>query len=313
MRNTLPKKLTPWYYRQNGRLFSAAMENDGSPSQTALTAAAARAAHLVVDDEPWIFADHLAAVLLGPGAGELIGYHRAHGGHPVLSGARAQVTCRSRYVEDRLATLAARGLRQYVILGAGLDTFACRSALAGTLSVFEVDHPATQDWKRRRLAAAPLAVPPGTRLVPADLESGSLAGAVCQAGFDLSQPALVAWLGVTMYLTREAIGRVLADVGAFAPGTELVTDYMLPAGLRDAAGDVYVDLVAPASAERGEPWRTFLAPDDLTSWLERCGFGAVEHVQQRDAVPAAVWERTDALRPSRLSVLARATVRQLPG
>ncbi len=289
------------------------MENDGSPSQTALTAAAARAAHLVVDHEPRIFADDLAAVLLGPGADELIGYHRAHGGHPVLAGARAQVTCRSRFVEDRLATLAARGLRQYVILGAGLDSFAYRSALAGTLTVFEVDHPATQDWKRRRLAAAGLAVPPGTRLVPADLESGSPAGALRQAGFDPSRPALVAWLGVTMYLTREAIGRVLTDIGRLVPGTELVTDYMLPAGLRDAAGDAYVDLVAAAAAERGEPWRTFLAPDDLTSWLGRCGFGAVEHVPQRDAVPAALWERTDALRPGQLSVLARTTVRPTPG
>jgi methyltransferase (TIGR00027 family) len=289
------------------------MENDGAPSQSALTAAAARAAHLVVDQEPWIFADDLAEVLLGPSADELIGYHRAHGGHLVLAGARAQVICRSRYVEDRLATLAAQGLRQYVILGAGLDTFAYRSTLAGGLAVFEVDHPATQDWKRRRLAAAGLAVPPGTRLVPADLESGSLAGALRQAGFDPSRPALVAWLGVTMYLTREAIGTVLADLAGFAPGTELVTDYMLPAGLRDAAGDAYVDLVAPATAERGEPWRTFLAPDDLTAWLERCGFGAVEHVPQRDAVPAALWRRADALRPGRLAVLARATVRQPPG
>ena len=285
------------------------MENDGAPSWTARTAAAARAAHLVVDQEPWIFADDLAEVLLGPGAAELIGYHRAHGGHLVLAGARAQVICRSRYVEDRLATLATRGLSQYVILGAGLDSFACRSALAGTLRVFEVDHPAPQDWKRHRLAAAGLAVPPGTRFVPADLESGSLAGALGQAGFDPSRPALVAWLGVTMYLTREAIGSVLADIAAFAPGTELVADYMLPAGRRDADGDAYVDLVAPAAAERGEPWRTFLDPGDLTSWLERCGFGAVEHVPQRDAVPAALWQRADALRPSQLSVLARATVR----
>jgi methyltransferase (TIGR00027 family) len=119
------------------------MEDNESPSQTAHTAAAARAAHLLVDHQPWIFADHLAAVLLGRLADEFIGYHRAHGGHLVLSAARAQVTCRSRYAGGRLAAAVRRGVTQYVILGAGLDSFACRSPLARQVAVFEVDHPAS--------------------------------------------------------------------------------------------------------------------------------------------------------------------------
>jgi methyltransferase (TIGR00027 family) len=137
------------------------MRNDELPSYTALTAAAARAAHLIVDSAPTIFADRLASRLLGEQAGELIGYHRAHGSHLVLAAARAQVTCRSRYAEDRLTDAAERGITQYVILGAGLDSFAYRSPLAGRVRVFEVDHPATQQWKRSRLAAARIPVPDG--------------------------------------------------------------------------------------------------------------------------------------------------------
>ena len=132
----------------------------GQPSRSALTAAAARAAHLIVDGQPTIFADTLAAALLGDRAEELIGYHRLHGTHPVLVGARVQVTCRSRYAEDALARAIGAGVTQYVILGAGLDSFAYRGGLlAGRVRVFEVDHPASQEVKRAALAAAGIEVP----------------------------------------------------------------------------------------------------------------------------------------------------------
>jgi methyltransferase (TIGR00027 family) len=276
------------------------------PSQTALMAAAARAAHLIVDNEPVIFADELAAALLGEQADELISYHRVHGTHLVLSCARAQALCRSRFTEDHLATCVRTGVTQYVILGAGLDSFAYRTESA--VRVFEVDHPATQRWKRGQLAAARIPVPDSVSFVAMDLERDQLTGLLRAAGFDLSRPALVSWLGVTMYLTQAAIGRTLAEIGGFAPGTQLITDYILPAALRDDTGNAYAGLVAPAAAERGERWLTFLAPDDMSALLAGHGFGAVEHVRQRDAVPAALWDRADALRPAGLSVLARATI-----
>lgn len=119
--------------------------NNREPSQTALTAAAARAAHLVVDREPLIFRDTVARALLGDRAEELIGYHREHGDHLILSSARTMTVTRSRYTEDRLADAVRRGVAQYVVLGAGLDTFAYRSPHAERLRVFEVDHPATQE------------------------------------------------------------------------------------------------------------------------------------------------------------------------
>jgi methyltransferase (TIGR00027 family) len=276
------------------------------PSQTALMAAAARAAHLIVDHEPVIFADELAAALLGEQADEFISYHRAHGTHLVLSCARAQVLCRSRFTEDHLAACVRTGLTQYVILGAGLDSFAYRTKSA--VRVFEVDHPATQQWKRGQLAAARIPVPDTVSFVAMDFERDQLAGRLAQAGFDPSRPALVSWLGVTMYLTGAAISQTLAEISGFAPCTQLITDYILPAALRDDTGNAYAGLVAPAAAERGEPWLTFLAPDDMSALLQRHGFGAVEHVRQRDSIPAALWDRSDSLRPAGLSVLARATI-----
>ena len=282
----------------------AAMQ-DGQPSFTALAAAAARAAHLVVDREPVIFADTLAALLLGERADELLSYHTLHGTHPVLAGARTQAACRSRYAEDALARCAGRGIAQYVILGAGLDSCAYRNR-AG-VRVFEVDHPATQAWKRRALAAARIGVPDGVTFVPADLAAGSLAARLAAAGFDAAAPALVSWLGVTMYLTRDAIAATLAELGGLAAGTEVIADYMLPAELRDQAGAGYAEQVAQASAERGEPWLTCLAPGEMTGLARAAGFGDVRNVRQRDAIPAGLWNRSDALSPADLAVLFHGT------
>jgi O-methyltransferase involved in polyketide biosynthesis len=311
---------------------------DGEPSQTAFTAAAARAAHLIVDDEPVIFADTLAAAMLGERAEELIGYHLRHGTHPVLAMARAQVVCRSRYTEDSLARAIDRGIRQYVILGAGLESFAHRGGAApglessahrggagaglesfahrgdgegadcggGGVRVFEVDHPATQEWKRRVLA-----VPDGLVFVPVDFGVDSLAESLRLAGFDFAAPAFVSWLGVTVYLGTEAIDQTLSVVGGFAPGSEIVVDYMLPAGLRDAAGADYADQVGRVSAERGEPWLSFFAPEEMAARLGRHGLPQIRDVRQRDMVPDALWDRTDSLRPAELSRLAHGRVADL--
>ena len=282
---------------------------NGQPSLTALTAAAARAAHLIVDTEPVIFADTLAQAMLGERAEELISYHRAHGTHPVLAGARAQVTCRSRYAEDRLADAIGRGIGQYVLLGAGLDSFAYRSPLAGGVRVFEVDHPATQEYKRRvREVAEGGGRVGGVRFVAVDFGRDSLGEALGRAGFDAEQPALVSWLGVTMYLDESAIEAAVSVLGGFAPGSEVVVDYMLPAGMRDAAGQMYADLVGQAAAEWGEPWRSAFAPGAMAALLARHGFGPARDVGQRDMIPGAAWDRSDALRPAELSRIAHAAI-----
>jgi methyltransferase (TIGR00027 family) len=272
-------------------------------------AAAARAAHLIVDRPPLIFADTLAEALLGAQAEELLGYHRAYGDHLVLAAARAQTACRSRYTEERVSRAIRSGIRQYVILGAGLDTFAHRCELARQVRVFEVDHPATQQDKRDRLAAADVPIPGNVTYVPLDFERGTLASGLRAGGFDPSQPAIVAWLGVSMYLTADALGDTLGAISAFAPGTQLVMDYMLPKDMRDTAAQQYADAVASFAADRGEPWQTFLTPADLTALLSGCGFESIEHVRQHEMLDAAMWDRQDALVPLDLSRIAHARTR----
>jgi methyltransferase (TIGR00027 family) len=215
----------------------------------------------------------------------------------------AQVTCRSRYAEDRLAGGVRRGIGQYVILGAGLDSFAGRSELAGQVRVFEVDHPATQDYKRRVLPDTG-----NVAFVPVDFSRDSFGEGLRRAGFDVAAPAFVSWLGVTMYLAESAIEATLSAVGGFAPGSQIVVDYMLPAGWRDAAGDSYADLVGQASAEWGEPWRSLLAPAAMAALLGRHGLQLVRDISQRDMIPATAWHRSDSLRPVELSRLVHAAV-----
>ena len=279
-------------------------------SQTALTAAAARAAHLIVDQPPWIFADTLAMALLGDQGPILTDYHRAHGTHVVLAGARGQVTCRSRYAEDAVAAAIGRGVRQYLILGAGLDSFAYRSDLARTVRVFEVDHADSQESKRARLSAATIPVPDNLAFVPFDFEKESLTGALMRTAFDPAQPAFVSWLGVTMYLTEAALAATFAELGRLARGTEMVADYMLPADMRDEDGSTYAQQVAPVAAEHGEPWLTFLAPVQMSALLARGGWTPVRHVRQQEVGDTGTWQRSDSLRPVALSVIAHATVRR---
>jgi methyltransferase (TIGR00027 family) len=280
----------------------------GQPSNTALTAAAARAAHLIVDDEPRIFEDPLAARLLGDRADELISYHTLHGTHPVLSGARVQVACRSRYAQDSLARAAAAGVSQYVILGAGLDSFAYQGGLATRVRVFEVDHLASQEAKRAALAAAGIPVPGDVTFVPADLAADSLKRCLASAGFDALAPAVFGWLGVTMYLTADAIAETMTAIADCAPGSELIADYMLPQDERDEAGALYGRLVAQASAERGEPWRSCFTPQEIADLARKSGIGAARSVRQRDTIPAHLWRRTDSLRPTDLAVLFHGVV-----
>ncbi|WP_328412007.1 class I SAM-dependent methyltransferase [Nocardia sp. NBC_00403] len=275
------------------------------PSRTAMMAAAGRAAHLIVDREPHLFQDTVAEALLGARAAELVGYHRKFGDHPILSGTRTQVNIRSRYTEDRLSA----SFTQYVILGAGLDTFAYRSPLARAIAVYEVDHPATQSWKQELLTAAGLDTA-AVEFVGVDFEVADLAAGLVAHGFAPDQQALVSWLGVSMYLTESAIAATLVSLGQLAPGTELIMEYALPPELRDEPGRVYAEFALGATAQQGEPWLSVFTPEQLTLLLERHGFAVAEHVSQREAVDAALWQRRDALHPADLCRLVRATVRQ---
>jgi methyltransferase (TIGR00027 family) len=278
------------------------------PSRTSLTVAAARAAHLVVDAEPWIFRDPLAATLLGRQARELIDQHRLYPGHRLLSATRVETLCRSRYTEDRLAEAVQRGVDQYVVLGAGLDTFALRSAEAAGPAVFEVDHPASQDRKRQSLSLAGLDLPPRLALVPVDLETDDLVERLVRHGFDPTRPAFVSCLGVSMYLTKATLARTVTALGALAEGSELVVDHILPRESLDRPARAFVDVALPAVAASGEPWRSRWTSAELTAVLNRHGFATVVNRPQRELIEPALWQRTDGLRPMGISAVAHATI-----
>ena len=144
--------------------------------------------------------------------------------------------------------------------------------------------------------------------VPVNFTRDSLAEGLSRAGFDAARPAFVSWLGVTMYLDARAIEATVSVLGGFAPGTEIVLDYMLPAGLRDAAGQAYADLVGQVAAERGEPWQSVFAPEAIAALLARHGFGPARDVGQRDMIPPAAWDRSDVLRPAELCRIAHAGI-----
>jgi methyltransferase (TIGR00027 family) len=245
----------------------------GLPSRSALLVATLRAAHQLLDHPP-VFADPLALPILGP---ELEGQLRAQlsryasGPARQLGGATA---VRSRLAEEELACAMACGVTQYVVLGAGLDTFACRPHGA-PLRVFEVDHPATQAWKRAQLRHAGIAAPASLTFVPFDFERDALDAALAAAGCRLDLPVFLSWLGVTLYLSEDAVFDTLRVVAALPAGSAIVFDYGVVPELLDLFDRMGMAYFASQFAAAGEPWKSRFAPEVLQSELRALGFGAV--------------------------------------
>ncbi|KOV82569.1 class I SAM-dependent methyltransferase [Nocardia sp. NRRL S-836] len=251
------------------------MEN-GGPSRTALVTAYARAYHQIAD-RPQIFTDPLAARLLGHAAEDLPALGTATtdrlGGAVTDRPRRLVFAARARFAEDTVATAVAAGVRQVVILGAGLDTFAYRNP-HGDLRVFEVDHPATQAWKRERLAATGIDCPDTLTFVPVDFETQALAAELESAGFARTAPAVFVWLGVVYYLTPEAVHATLAYIAGQARPVEVVFDC-----LRSATTDAeraYQQARADRLAGLGEPLFSYFTPDGIAAQLRGLGFTEVE-------------------------------------
>ena len=255
----------------------------GQPSRTAFAAAAHRASHQLLEGGR-VFADPLATVLLGAPQASLTGDNAKL---PAARGMRLFIAARSRFAEESLAAAVARGVRQYVVLGAGLDTFAHRNPFAELgLRVFEVDYPATQAWKQRRLAEAGLTSPPSLTFAPVDFERQTLAEALADAGFDADAPAFFSWLGVVVYLTRDAVLQTLGFIASL-PGGEVVFDYGMPLTSFVKAEDRarQADRARRAAA-MGEPWITRFEPLELAATLRGLGFDALE-----DLGPAEIARR----------------------
>jgi len=278
----------------------------GRPSTTAQRAALLRAVHQLLDD-PVIFADPIAGRLIGPAhaarlQGDLRDFER-----PDLRRLRASIAVRSRFAEEALGEAVRRGVRQYVVLGAGLDSFAYRNPFAG-LRVFEVDHPDTQQWKRHRLREAGIAIPESLTFVPVDFERQSLVEAFADGGIDTAQPAFVSWLGVTMYLTPDAVLRTLAELSTLGARSEVVFEYVVTPDRLPETSRSAITALAGRAAAAGEPWLAFFEPGKLTRALTELGFESVEDFGPEHTFDRYCRGRSDGLRSGSASHLIIARI-----
>jgi methyltransferase (TIGR00027 family) len=246
---------------------------EGKPSFMAEAVALFRAAHQIIDDDPKILDDPFAIPILGPETADTIDEKLQSLRQPYLKKARALIVARSRYTEDELIAATRRGVSQYVILGAGLDTSAYRlPPEVGRLALFEVDHPDTQQWKLDRLRAAGIKAPDNLRYVGADLNQQSLPDALAAHEFDTAKPAFFSWLGVCCYLELPAVYALLDFVGTLPPASQIVFDFLLDGSALAPQNRREVAAASNVGQRVGEPWITAFIPDDLERDLRRAGF-----------------------------------------
>lgn len=249
---------------------------NGQPSRSALRVAQLRAVHQLLD-EPTVLFDPIALPILGQQMEESLRENPFDLNDPISRGLRAALVARSRFAEDELARAVATGVRQYVILGAGLDTFAYRNPhSAAGLRVFEVDHPSTQQWKHQCLVDAGIPLPDTLRFVPMDFEHDLLSKALAQAGFCADKPACFSWLGVTVYLSPQAVRDTLAYVASLPVGSSITFDYRVHPSLLDPVGQAIVGVIGKQIAAFGEPWVSSFDPTQLQHQLSELGFSNVE-------------------------------------
>jgi methyltransferase (TIGR00027 family) len=269
---------------------------ESGPESTAARVALWRALHVQADPPPHVFTDDVGLALLAPGDG----WRSRDDMAPQFTRPfRASIVARARFIEDLVVEQVDRGVGQYVILGAGLDTFAQRRPeVASRLKVFEVDQPGPQAWKRQRLIEAGFGVPPWLRLVPVDLEAGeSWREKLVAAGFDAGQPAVVASTGVSMYLTRAANLATLREIAALAPGTTLATTFLLPLELADPEVRPGLELAEKGARASGTPFISFFTPTDMQALAREAGFKETRHVSAAALAQRYFAGRTDGLRP----------------
>ena len=254
-----------------------------------------RAAHQLHDAHPLVFEDPFAIPILPPDARTELQRTPAASRKPFSAALRAFMVCRARFAEDVLAAgVRHRGVRQALILGAGLDTFALRNPYLN-LRVFEVDHPATQSWKCELLAASKLAVPATLTHVPVNFERHSLRRQLLQDGFDFTLPTAAAWLGVVPYLTQEAFAATARLLGRLPAGSSLVFDYSQPREVLSLTEQLMLDSLSARVALAGEPFQLFFTPQQLAEELSRCNLTVIEDLDSAALNARYLANRTDGL------------------
>lgn len=266
------------------------------PDSTAARVALWRALHVEVDSPPHVLADEIGLELLAPDKD----WRKRGDMDPRFTRTfRASIVARARFIEDLVVEQAEQGLSQYVILGAGLDSFAQRRPeIASNLTVFEVDRPGPQSWKRRRLEEIGYGIPHWLKFVPCDFENdSSWRDELVTAGFDQSKPAIVVSTGVSMYLSREANADTLRQVATLAPGTTIAMSFLLPLEMAEPAVRPGMEMAAKGARASGTPFTSFFMPEDIMTMAQEAGYREVRHVSALDLTERYFANRADGLRP----------------
>lgn len=267
-----------------------------APDSSAVRVALWRALHVQSDPPPHVLNDEIGLKLAAPDDGWR---SRPDMDPQRTSLFRASIVARARFIEDLVEERFTHGVAQYIILGAGLDTFAQRKPeIASRLMVFEVDQPGPQAWKRQRLIDLGFGIPDWLRLVPVDFEAGdSWWKQVAAAGFDASRPAIVASTGVSMYLTKEAITATLRQVAELAPGSVLGMSFLLPLELADPAVRHGLEMAEKGARASGTPFISFFTPPEIMTLAREAGFKEVQHISAAALAQRYFADRIDGLRP----------------
>ena len=271
-------------------------KRDVAPDSTAARVALWRALHVEADPPPHVLEDRIGLKLLSPDDGWR---NRGDMDPQFTRPFRASIVARARFIEDLVVEQVGHGLSQYVILGAGLDSFVQRRPeIASRLRVFEVDQLAPQEWKRQRLIELGFGVPDWLRFVPVDFEAGgSWRDELVTAGFDNSKPAIVVSTGVSMYLTKEANAATLREVAALAQGSTLAMTFLPPLELADPEVRPGLEMAERGARASGTPFLSFFTPPEILALARENGFGQARHVSAADLTQRYFAGRTDGLRP----------------
>jgi methyltransferase (TIGR00027 family) len=279
-----------------------------APDSTAIRVALWRALHAQVDDAPPVLEDEIGMQIAAPDAN----WRERPDMHPEgTRGYRASIIGRARFVEDLVVEQLAKGLaEQYVILGAGLDTFAQRRPdIASRLQVYEVDKPGTQAWKRQRLIELGFREQDWLRFVPVDFEAGEVWWErLAAAGFDAARPAVIASTGVSMYLTRDANLATLRQIARLAAGSTLAMTFLLPLDLIDEPERSQHAAVYERARAAGTPFVSFFTPDEMVALAHEAGLREAQHVSTADLTARYFAERSDGLKPASGESILVATV-----
>lgn len=264
------------------------------PDNTAVRTALWRALHVLADAKPYILEDEVGLQLIAPPVD-----WQQRPDMKFTKRLRASIVARARFIEDLIVEESKRGIDQYVILGAGLDSFALRRMdIASQLQIYEIDQPDTLAWKQQRFIELGFSIPAYLHFVPVNFETSSWWDALLKKGFNISKPAVVACTGVTLYLTKEAITATLKQLANLAPGSTLAMTFYLPVQLLDEEDKPMQEIAEKGARASGTPFISFFAPDEVLALAYEAGFKKAGTISTKDMEELYFKDRSDKLLPA---------------